>query len=427
MKSLIGAAITRKSGIAMGQALSFTVEHQSHSCNARVGQVQTLHGAFTTPAFMAVGTRGTVKGLLPEQLRQAGCQIVLNNAYHMMLRPGDELVRDLGGVQRFMNWDGPILTDSGGYQAFSMADINSVDDQGVTFKSIIDGASVHLGPESSMAVQNNLGADIIMAFDDCPPSVDPQESAGVIRRMGGSIGRGRQANHAQRLQIAHERTVAWLERCVLAHRRAEEQSLFGIIQGGTDLDLRSASVEAICNIDLPGYAIGGVAVGEGPTEIRRVVEHTAPLLPSDKPRYLMGVGYEADLVAAVRAGIDMFDCVLPTRNGRNANAFTRKGPLRLRNAVCRDDQSVIEPGCQCMACRPSTGGHQEGGFSRSYLRHLFMAQEMLGPILVSLHNIHHFQSLMLDIREAIKEDSWSLLYERWPVLDRKRGCQSEPA
>ncbi len=424
MKPQTGDETMRKSNIAMNEALSFRVEHQSPSSAARVGKVETLHGHFMTPAFMAVGTRGTVKGLLPNQLREAGCQIVLNNAYHLMLRPGDQLVRDLGGVHRFMNWDGPILTDSGGYQAFSMADINAVDDEGVTFKSIIDGAAVHLGPESAMEIQNNLGADIIMAFDDCPPSVDPRTSAGVLRRMGGSTGPGRSGDHDQRLQVAHRRTVAWLERCVAAHRRAEEQSLFGIIQGGTDLELRSASVEAICNIELPGYAIGGVAVGEGPSEIKRVVEHTAPLLPVEKPRYLMGVGYEADLVAAVRAGVDMFDCVLPTRNGRNANAFTRQGPLRLRNAAYREDQAVIEPGCDCLACRGAQGGLPEGGFSRAYLRHLFMAQEMLGPILVSLHNIHHFQNLMLDIRQVIKEDSWSLLSERWPVLEREPGCVS---
>lgn len=427
MKPLIGDVTRRNGGDVMGQALSFTIKDRSASCAARVGEIQTLHGCFTTPAFMAVGTRGTVKGLLPDQLRAAGCEIVLSNAYHLMLRPGDELVRHLGGVHRLMNWDGPILTDSGGYQAFSMADINAVDDDGVTFRSIVDGASVHLGPESSMAVQNNLGADIIMAFDDCPPSVDPKLSSVVLKRMGGSAGRGRPEDHGKRLQLAHLRTVAWLKRCVAAHQRVEEQSLFGIVQGGTDLTLRSASVEAICNIELPGYAIGGVAVGEGPAEIRRVVEHTAPLLPVEKPRYLMGVGYEADLLAAIRAGVDMFDCVLPTRNGRNATAFTRQGPLRLRNAAYRDDLSAIEPGCQCAACQGAGQANTDGGFSRASLRHLFMAQEMLGPILVSLHNIHHFQSLMLDIRQAIKEDSWSLLRDRWPVLERERGCTAEPA
>jgi queuine tRNA-ribosyltransferase len=394
----------------MSDPIQFTILSRSGQTHARVGRIETPHGAFDTPAFMPVGTRATIKGLTPEQIRSTGSQIILNNAYHLMLRPGDELIARCGGAHRFMRWDGPILTDSGGYQAYSMADINAIDDEGVTFRSIIDGSLIHLGPERSIAVQNNLGADIIMAFDDCPPSVDPASFNETRRRLAaqrrGPFGTG--YDHAARLRAAHERTVRWLDRCRAAHRRPAEQALFGIVQGGTDLDLRRASVEAICNIELPGYAIGGVAVGEGADLIRSVVAYTAPLMPADKPRYLMGVGYERDILAAVQAGVDMFDCVLPTRNGRNAQAFTRSGRLHLRNARFTEDQSPIEPGCDCPTC--------DRGFSRSYLRHLFLAGEMLGPTLVSLHNIRHFQRLLLDIREAIRDDAWSLLLSSWPVL-----------
>jgi queuine tRNA-ribosyltransferase len=375
-------------------SISFTILHRCGESDARVGRIETPHGAFDTPAFMPVGTRAAIKGLTVEQVRDTGAQIILNNAYHLMLRPGPDLVAELGGVHRFMGWDGPILTDSGGYQAFSMADINSVDDDGVTFKSIIDGSAVHLSPERSIEVQNLLGADIIMAFDDCPPAA--------------ADGAAPDAAHRRRLEAANERTARWLERCARAHARADRQALFGIVQGGTDPELRRWSAEAICNVELPGYAIGGVAVGEGTRLIDAVVRLTAPLLPAAKPRYLMGVGYEWDIVNAVRAGVDMFDCVLPTRNGRNANAFTASGRLQLRNARFRADAAVLDPACDCYVCRE--------GLGRAYLRHLFLAREMLGPILVSLHNIRHFQRLMLDIRRAIREDSWSLLAQAWPVL-----------
>ncbi len=390
-------------------SLSFVISNRCPRSRARTGTVTTPHGSFDTPAFMPVGTRGTIKGLTPAQIEATGSQIVLNNAYHLMLRPGDEMIARRGGVQRFMRWPGPILTDSGGYQAYSMADINSLNEDGVTFHSIIDGRKILLTPERSIEVQNNLGADIIMAFDDCPPSVDPATLNESRRRLAaqrsGPFRHG--YDHVSRLREAHERTVRWLERCVKAHRRPDEQALFGIVQGGTDLDLRKASAEAITNIDLPGYAIGGVAVGEGTDLIRSITEFTAPLLPEEKPRYLMGVGYERDLVAAVRAGVDMFDCVLPTRNGRNAQAFTRAGRLHLRNAAFREDDRVIEEDCDCEACA--------GGFTRAYLRHLFQAKEMLGPTLISIHNIRHFQRLMLDIRRAIREDRWSDFGRSWPV------------
>jgi queuine tRNA-ribosyltransferase len=375
----------------MPAPLRFSITHRSRTCAARVGRIDTPHGWFDTPAFMPVGTKASIKGLTPDHIRATGTQIILNNAYHLMLRPGDDLIARLGGVHRFMTWPGPILTDSGGFQAFSMSDINRVDDDGVTFQSIIDGSTVHLGPERAMEVQNNLGADIIMAFDDCPPARSAED-----------------ADHRLRLRLANERTVRWLDRCVKSHSRPHEQALFGIVQGGTDVDLRSHSARQITSIDVPGYAIGGVAVGESPQQIHEVVQFTAPLLPAEKPRYLMGVGYERDILMAVKAGVDMFDCVLPTRNGRNGNAFTRSGRIHLRNARYREDPEVMEPGCECLAC--------SRGFSRAYLRHLFMADEMLGPILVSIHNIRHFQALLLDIRTAIRDDDWSLLDRSWPVL-----------
>jgi len=386
----------------MTHALQFDILHRDATSHARVGRVTTPHGSFDTPAFMPVGTRASVKGLTPAQVEATGSQIILNNAYHLMLRPGADLIARRGGCHQFMQWGGPILTDSGGYQAFSMTDINTLNDDGVTFRSIIDGDLVHLSPERSIAVQNDLGADIIMAFDDCPPAVNP------------SLDRAR-------LLAANERTVRWLERCVRAHRRPGDQALFGIVQGGTDMDLRRQSVAQVCGIDLPGYAIGGVAVGEGPDLIRAIVEQTAPLLPNEKPRYLMGVGYERDLFTAVRAGMDMFDCVLPTRNGRNGNAFTRTGRLHLRNARFAEDDSPIDPVCDCATCA--------GGFSRAYLRHLFMAGEMLGPILTSVHNISHFQRLMGAIRRAVREQGWTSLEREWPVLraDRTAPESGEPA
>lgn len=398
--------------------IQFEIFGRAPTGHARVGRLTTPHGSFDTPAFMPVGTRGSIKGIAPHLVRQTGAQIVLNNTYHLMLRPGSELIAKVGGVHRFMNWDGPILTDSGGYQAFSLADTNKVDDDGVTFKSVVDGRTVRLTPEEAMRVQNELGADIMMALDDCPPAAPvEEESEASIVATSPKRPRGRY-DHAERLRIANERTIDWLVRCKAAHGRAGEQALFGIVQGGTDLERRSWSVEQVCNVELPGYAIGGVAVGEPSAEIARVVRHTAPLLPKEKPRYLMGVGYERDLLAAVLAGVDMFDCVLPTRNGRNANAFTAAGQVRLRNAVFADDMRPIQEGCDCPACDPAANGWTSPGgapFGRAYLRHLFMVGEMLGPILVSLHNLRHFQRFMQDIRRTIPTGDWAGLVARWPI------------
>ena len=346
-----------------------------------------------------------------------------------MLRPGSELVKKMGGLHQWMRWDKPILTDSGGFQVFSLTDINQINEDGVTFRSHLDGKLIDLTPERSMRVQNELGADIIMAFDDCPPSGEDGDAAAGDGAQGegkagesqasDSISQSRMTRHAvavedypARVKLANERTVRWLDRCVKAHERPDEQGLFGIVQGGTDLPARTWCAEHVTQHDLPGFAIGGVAVGEGYDQIKLVVEHTAPLLPEDRPRYLMGVGYERDILMAVQAGVDMFDCVLPTRNGRNGNAFTPDGQIRLKNARFAEDTGVIDPGCDCPACG--------GGFTRSYLRHLFMAQEMLGPILISAHNIRHFQRYLLDIRRAIAQNDWSLIERRWPVAVKRR-------
>ena len=334
----------------------------------------TAHGKVVTPVFMPVGTAGAVKGITPQQLRETGAGIVLANTYHLLLRPGVETVEKLGGLHKMMAWDRPILTDSGGYQVFSLSTLARIDDDGVEFASHIDGSKIYLNAEIATDIQNRLGADIIMCFDECTPS-------------------GAEAEH---LEKAVERSIKWAERCRKAHANPE-QMLFGIVQGGTNLELRTSCTAELVKMDFDGYAIGGLSVGEGHDEMLRTVVHTAELLPKDKPRYLMGVGTPRDIVAAVRAGIDMFDCVMPARNGRNAFAFTENGPVRLRNSVHTNDPGPIEPGCGCYCCR---------NFSRGTLRHFFNSNEMLGPILVSLHNLTFYQKLMARIRQAIQNDEF---------------------
>lgn len=370
---------------------------KSASCAARTGVVTTPHGTFATPAFMPVGTQGTLKGLTPPQVKATGSEVVLGNTYHLMLRPGEELVKRLGGLHSFMGWDGPMLTDSGGYQAYSMSDINEITDESVTFKSIIDGSRIELTPERAVQIQNDLGADIIMAMDDCPPSVDPRTVNETRKRISAQRKKAEWErtgyDHGRRLDQANERTVRWLERCKAAHGRAHDQALFGIVQGGTDLDRRSRSVEQVCGIDLPGYAIGGVAVGEGHEEIVSVVRHTAGLMPEGKPRYLMGVGYERDILTAVRAGVDMFDCVLPTRNARNGHLFTSRGIVKIRNARHKTSTQPLDDNCDCYTC---------ANFSRAYLHHLERCNEILGSQLNTLHNLHYYQKHMQGIRAAIE-------------------------
>ncbi len=452
-------------------AITFDILHRDRSTGGRVGRVTTPHGVFDTPAFMPVGTQGTVKGLLPSQVAATGAQCILGNTYHLMLRPGSELIARMGGLHRWGAWGltpggGPMLTDSGGFQVFSLGHLNRITEDGVTFKSHLNGNTVHLTPERSMQVQRELGADIIMAFDDCPPAEAPERDQGPgtgdqedlasdTPPLASTPAPDPRSTVPDRLQRSCERTLRWLDRCVTAHRDSgadRRQGLFGIVQGGTDLDLRAWCAERVTQFDLPGYAIGGVAVGESPADIRRVVEHTAPLLPDDRPRYLMGVGYERDIVAAVRAGVDMFDCVLPTRNGRNAVAFTRTGPMRLKNARFAEDPRPIEEGCDCVAClgsgvwglgsgttshaaephpdsapdpRPQTPDPTRG-FSRSYLRHLFQTGEMLGGVLVSLHNLRHFQRLVLDIRHAIRDNGWLDFARRWPVARQAFDAAGRP-
>jgi len=357
---------------------TYEVLHQDSGSAARSGVLETAHGKVETPVFMPVGTAGAVKGTTPRQLRETGAGIILANTYHLLLRPGVETVEKLGGLHKMMAWDRPILTDSGGYQVFSLSTLARIDDDGVEFASHIDGSKIYLNAEIATDIQNRLGADIIMCFDECTPS-------------------GAEAGH---LEKAVERSIKWAERCRKAHANCE-QMLFGIVQGGTNLELRTSCTAELVKMDFDGYAIGGLSVGEGHDEMMRTVAHTAKLLPKAKPRYLMGVGTPRDIVAAVRAGIDMFDCVMPARNGRNAFAFTENGPVRLRNSVHANDPGPIEPGCECYCCR---------NFSRGTLRHFFNSNEMLGPILVSLHNLTFYQRLTARIRQAIKSkefDEWS--------------------
>jgi queuine tRNA-ribosyltransferase len=338
---------------------------------ARLGRLHTPHGAVETPVFMAVGTQATVKGLTPPQLEEAGVQVVLGNTYHLALRPGDELIAELGGLHRFMGWNRPILTDSGGYQVYSLAASRKIDDRAAVFRSHIDGTLLELTPERAVRIQENLGSDIAMCLDECPPAAAGPEIA----------------------REAVRRTIHWARRCKEAHRRPD-QALFAIVQGGTDIALRAECAAALTELDFPGYALGGFSVGETAAQMVATLEPAAALLPADRPRYLMGVGRPEDILAAVARGVDMFDCVLPTRNGRNAMAFTKEGPLRLRNARHKRDPASLESGCKCFTCRT---------YSRAYLHHLFLAEEMLGPTLLSLHNVAFYSRLMSEIRQAVAE------------------------
>ena len=350
----------------------------------RAGVLTTPHGGIETPAFIPVGTKATVKGVPPETLREVGVQIVLANTYHLALRPGAETIRQLGGLHTVMGWDGPILTDSGGFQVFSLAPLRRVTDEGVLFRSHIDGTEIKLTPESAVATQNDLGADIIMALDVCPPY--PCSRAEV--------------EEAVRL------TLAWATRSLAAHKR-EDQALWAIVQGGVERDLRERCAAELVAMNFAGYAIGGVSVGEGHERLKEVVGWTAPLLPADRPRYLMGVGEPRDVIAAIAAGVDLFDCVLPTRNGRNACAFTADGMIRLKNETYRLDRRPIEEDCDCPTCRR---------FSRAAIRHFVMADEMLGPILLSIHNLRLYMRLFGRLRDAIRQDRFQP--EAQGLLDR---------
>lgn len=356
---------------------------------ARRGRLATAHGTVSTPVFMPVGTAGTIKGVTPDHVRAAGSQMILGNTYHLMLRPGAEVVASLGGLHPMMGWDGPVLTDSGGFQVFSLAHLRRVDDDKVVFQSHVDGSTEVLTPERAVDIQRKLGADVMMQLDECPPGQAPRDAvAAAVARSAAWAARSKDAWQAGR--------------CVSA--QGSPQALFGIQQGGVYPDLRADSAARLVELDLPGYAVGGLSVGEGHHSMIEVLDAVDAQFPADRPRYLMGVGEPRDILASVARGIDMFDCVIPTRNARNTQAFTWTGRLRLRNAQWAADKTPIDPACTCYACR---------NFSRGTIRHLFMAREMLGPTLVTIHNLHFFAQFMAAIREAIETGTLEAKSRQW--------------
>ena len=349
---------------------------------ARRGVFTCAHGTVQTPVFMNVGTQGAIKGALSaEDLKNIGCQVELSNTYHLHLRPTDKVVREMGGLHKFMTWDGPILTDSGGFQVFSLSGLRKIKEEGVYFSSHIDGRKIFMGPEESMQIQSNLGSDICMAFDECIENPSPRDY--VIKSV--------------------ERTTRWLERCKAENARLnalpdtvnKEQQLWGINQGGTYEDIRVAHMKRIAELDLPGYAIGGLAVGETAEEMYRIIDAVEPHMPVNKPRYLMGVGTPSNIIEAVARGVDFFDCVMPARNARHARLFTWEGAINLKNAKYMTDQTPIDPQCNCPVCRR---------YTKAYVRHLFVAEEMLAQRLAVMHNLYFYNKLMEKIRQALDED-----------------------
>ena len=353
----------------MTQAFHFAIS--ATDGKARRGQITTLRGVIDTPAFMPVGTAATVKGMLPESVAETGAQILLGNTYHLMLRPGDARVKSLGGLHKFMNWPGPILTDSGGFQVMSLADLRKLTERGVTFKSHIDGSKWEITPERSMEIQRNLGSDITMCFDECTPHPATPDQAAASMRL----------------------SMRWAQRSRDAFGDRPGYALFGIQQGSVFKDLRAESAEKLQQIGFDGYAVGGLAVGEGQEAMFGVLDYAPGQLPADRPRYLMGVGKPSDLVGAVLRGIDMFDCVLPSRSGRTGQAFTRYGSVNIKNARHQDDPRPLDEQCRCPACR---------NYSRAYLHHVFKAQEIISSMLLTWHNLHYYQELMVGIRGAIE-------------------------
>jgi queuine tRNA-ribosyltransferase len=348
---------------------SFRVEHHEGRSRARSGRIDTPHGPIRTPVFMPVGTQGSVKALTPEDLQSLGVEILLANTYHLYLRPGHERIARLGGLHHFMHWPGSILTDSGGYQVYSLGALRKINPEGVAFRSHLDGSSHFLSPELAVRIQEALGSDIAMCLDECPPYPVTYEYA----------------------RFSHELTRDWALRCKAEHQR-EGQALFGIIQGSIFKDLRKESADSIVNIGFDGYALGGLSVGEEKNQRREIIDYTLPLLPDDKPRYLMGLGTPEDLVEGVGLGADMFDCVLPTRNARNGMLFTRNGPIIIKKAEYAEDPQPVDPECACYTCR---------NYSRAYLRHLYASKELLSYRLNTLHNLHYFMELMQGLQEAV--------------------------
>lgn len=361
---------------------SFHTQACCGKTKARAGVFLTPHGPVETPRFMPVGTVATVKGLTPAQLQEAHAQMILANTYHLHIQPGEDIIKAAGGLHQFMGWKGPILTDSGGFQVFSLSRLRQISEKGVIFRSPKDGRIIDLTPEFSIFIQNALGADVIMALDECPPG----------------------QSEYQRVKEATDRTYRWLERCIQAHQRPKEQALFGIVQGGIYPELRVKAVEALKTLDLPGYAIGGVSVGEAPELIHQIVALTAPLLPPEKPRYLMGVGTYREMVKAIASGIDLFDCVIPTRLGRHGAALVQGERWNLKNARFREDFTPLDPQCSCYTCQ---------NFTRAYLNHLVKAKEMLGYMLLSWHNVTELVLFTQKIRESILSDRFVEDFSHW--------------
>ncbi len=377
------------------QKLPVTYELVKKTGNARAGVITTPHGTVETPVFMPVGTQGTVKGMTKEELVELGSEIILGNTYHLHLRPGDDIVAKFGGLHGFSKWEKPILTDSGGFQVFSLGHLRKITEEGVAFSSHLDGSKRFLSPEKSIEIQNNLGSDIVMLFDECPPGMSSR----------------------QYLVPSIERTARWAKRCIDAHKRPEEQGLFAIVQGGIYEDLREKSLESLLEMDesFSGYAMGGLAVGEPREDMYRILEKITPKFPENKPRYLMGVGEPLDMLEAVESGIDMMDCVQPTRIGRHGTVFTKYGRLVVKNAGYAEDDRPLDEGCNCYVCR---------NYSRGYIRHLLKAGEILGQRLTTYHNLYFLVHLMKNARKAILEDRFPEFKEEF-IKNYQMGNNSE--
>mgnify|MGYP003703857905 CR=1 FL=1 len=366
---------------------------------ARRGRLTLNHGVVETPIFMPVGTYGTVKGVMPRSLEEMGAQIILGNTFHLWMRPGLDIMKQFGGLHKFEAWNKPILTDSGGFQVWSLGDMRKISEEGVRFASPVNGDKLFLTPEISMQIQTILNSDIVMQFDECTPYWKGDKSLGHITTE-------------KEARASMELSLRWAKRCQTEFARLQNpNALFGIVQGGMFEHLREESLAALVDMDLPGYAVGGVSVGEPKDEMMRVMNHISPKLPTHKPRYLMGVGTPEDLVAGVAAGIDMFDCVMPTRNARNGHLFTRFGDLRLRNSRNKADERPIDETCSCYTC---------GSFSRAYLHHLDRCGEMLGPMLTTIHNLHYYLNLMKEVRQALDEGRFAAFQQQF-AADRARG------
>ena len=366
---------------------------------ARRGRLTLNHGVVQTPIFMPVGTYGTVKGVMPRSLEEMGAQIILGNTFHLWMRPGLDIMKQFGGLHKFESWNKPILTDSGGFQVWSLGEMRKISEEGVRFASPVNGDKLFLTPEISMQIQTILNSDIVMQFDECTPYWKGDKSLGHITTE-------------KEARASMELSLRWAKRCQAEFDRLENpNALFGIVQGGMFEHLREESLAALADMNLPGYAIGGVSVGEPKDEMLRVMNHISPKLPANKPRYLMGVGTPEDLVAGVATGVDMFDCVMPTRNARNGHLFTRFGDLRLRNARYKTDERPVDETCSCYCCQ---------NFSRAYLHHLDRFGEMLGPMLTSIHNLHYYLNLMREVREALDAGDFAGFQQRF-AADRARG------